>query len=325
MPDLTQTTLGQNYRKTAPSSRFGTREMAFYGVYVLPYKQDTSTPFEITFFDQTYGSLYVGTNGYLTFGDGTDNYEFGDDPTMGGAELPAIVVSSGDNSYQYVYSKTWGNAYNNTRRYTVRYEGSSDTSATSKGPNMIWEVTFYEERPGIVDLLVVADAKNRGGDGVSGVTDGTNWQDNYFEGHIAGWGPGAYRIDTSDGTNALVTTLDPTKLVEQGPVGMQIEHQFNHDTGGSTNDHDEDDDYVQVFGGVWNGSDYAEAVRAIQQVAEVYYVGQPIVGMGMEFVIAVADDTALHEMIGQALFNVWGPAFAIIPMTVGPESIYVAP
>ena len=335
MADLTSGTLGgldsgvnlgQNFNKTSPSSLFGTRNMAFYGVYLAPYQQGTTAvPFEITFLGSTYSYLYVGTNGYITFGDHTNNYDFNDDPTMNGADLPAILVSENNNSYQYVYSKTTGDAYNNTRRYTVRYEGTGTTGGENYAPNMIWEVTFYEELPGIVDLVVIDDARNRYGAGVSGVTDGTNWVDDYFEGHFAGWGKGSFRIDTTDGSTAKVT---PGPAVEQGMLGMQIEHQFNHDTAGSTNNHEEDDDYVQVYGCVWNGSDYSNAVRALQQVVELYYIGQPILGMGIEFVIAIADDTVSYDQAVTALESVWGPvndAFYFAPMTVGPESIYFGP
>ena len=322
MPQVSSIT-SANWRKTAPSSRFGTRDLAFYGVYLAPYRQNTATPFEIIFLGNNYSNLYVGTNGYITFGEGTNNYAFGTDATMDGAELPAILVSEADNSYQYVYSKTTGDAFNGTRKFTVRYEGTDSTGGENYPPNMIWEVTFYEDKPGIVDLVVISDAKNRGGDGISGVTDGSNWVDDYFGGNQnQGWGVGSYRIDTTDGTTAKVT---PGTAVEQSTRDMQIEHQFNHDTAGSTNNAEEDDDYVQVYGCVWNGSDYAYAVRALQQAVELYYIGQPVLSMGVEFVIAIADDTATYESAVNALASNWGPpeiAFYLSPMVVGPESIY---
>lgn len=319
-----------NWRKTSPSSTFGTRDLAFYGVFLAPDSQSGATPFPVEFLGGMFNHLYVGTNGYLTFGDGTSNYDFGTDATMDGAELPGILVSEWNNSYQYVYSKTTGDAYNNTRRFTVRYEGSWGVNTSDQGnlpaggpPDMIWEMTFYEDLPGIVDLVVVNDANNAGGNGVSGVTDGFNWVDNGPSGNNVGWGKGSYRIDTTDGTTAVITQ---GTTVEQGNRDMQIEHQFNHDTNGSTGNHEEDDGYVEVNGCVWNGSDFSRAVRALQQSVELYYVGQPIMGMGIEFVVAIANDTATAEMAVQALENAWGPqgmTFMFAPMVVGPESIYV--
>ena len=63
-------------------------------------------------------------------------------------------------------------------------------------------------------------------------------------------------------------------------------------------------------------------------VVELYYIGQPIVGMGIEFIIAIADNTVSYDQAVTALESVWGPVgdtFYFAPMTVGPESIYFAP
>lgn len=327
MPQVDSQT-SANWRKTSPSSTFGTRDLAFYAVFLNPTQG--ATPFPIHFLGEIYNGVYVGSNGYVTFGDGTSNYDFGDDATMDGAELAGILVSEYNNSYQYVYTKTTGDAYNNTRKFTIRYEGSYGVNAPDIGPgsggppDMIWEMTFYEDLPDIVDLVVVKDANNAGSNGVSGVTDGSNWIDDYFGGNqFQGWGKGSYRINTSNGSTAVVT---PGTAVEQSSRDMQIEHQFNHDTDGSTGNHGEDNDYVQVCGCVWNGSDFSRAVRALQQSVELYYIGQPAPGMGIDFVIGIANDTATAEMAVQALENGWGPygmTFEFLPMVVGPESIYV--
>lgn len=326
MPQVDSQT-SANWRKTAPSSRFGTRDLAFYAVYLYPEQQNGNAPFPITFLGQTFDNVFVGTNGYITFGDGTSNYNFNDDATMDGEYLKAILISEYDNSYQYVYSKTTGDKYSSTREWTIRYVGSYGTSTTDNNdgyPDMIWEVTFYEALPGIVDLVVVNDAKNADSNGVSGVTDGNNWVDDFFGGdQFQGWGKGSYRIDTTDGTTAVVT---PGSAKEKGERDMQIVHMYNHDTNGSTNNHGEDDDFVNASGCVWKGSDFSRAVTAIQQSVELYYIGQPDCPAGtmsgIDFVIAVSDDTANYYMIGQALENGYSGMFGIAPMVVGPESIY---
>lgn len=330
MPQVDSQT-SANWRKTAPSSRFGTRDLAFYAIYLEPIQQDGNAPFPITFLGETYNDVYVSTNGYITFGQGFSVFDVGDDATLDGANTAGILISETDNSYQYVYSKTTGDAYNNTREWTIRYVGSWGQNTTDQKdgyPDMIWEVTFYEALPGVVDLVVVNDARNADGNGVSGVTDGTNWVDNYFGGNqYQGWGKGSYRIDTTDGTTAVVT---PSTTKEKGERDMQIVHMYNHDTGGSTGNHGEDDDYVNASGCVWKGSDFSRAVQAIQQVVELYYVGQPNCpagGMsGIDFVIATSDDTANEDMIGNALnenyYLGYGGMFAVSRMAVGPESIY---
>ena len=73
-----------------------------------------------------------------------------------------------------------------------------------------------------------------------------------------------------------------------GGENMTVLHSFNHDTGGPTNSEDEDDSYYWVRALVWNQSDFAYALRAIQSVTEIYFVGDPDIGMGgLTFVIAV--------------------------------------
>lgn len=330
MPQVDSQT-SANWLKTSPSSTFGTRDLAFYAIILEPLQQAGNAPFPITFLGETYNDVYVSSNGYISFGQGFSVFDVGDDATLDGANTAAILISETDNSYQYVYSKTTGDKYNGTREWTIRYVGSYGTSTTDRGdgyPDMIWEVTFYEALPGIVDLVVVNDARNAGGDGVSGVTDGSNWVDTFFGGNqYQGWGKGSYRIDTTDGTTAVVT---PGTTLEKGERDMQIVHMYNHDTGGSTEEHGEDDDYVNASGCVWKGSDFSRAITAIQQVVELYYIGQPNcpVGVmsGINFVIAVSNDTANYNMIGNALFENYyggyGGQFYIVPMEVGPQSIY---
>lgn len=131
----------------------------------------SALPFNITFNGNTYTSIGLSSNSYVTFGGGTSNYNFGDDPTMDGANLPAVIISEADNSVQRLYKHETG--LPGFRRFTVRYEGTNATSGTPGQSNIIWQMTFYEENPNEVGMLIIQDA--RGFNGISGMTNGTNW------------------------------------------------------------------------------------------------------------------------------------------------------
>jgi hypothetical protein len=129
-------------------------------------------PFNVTFLNQSYALLGVGSNSYVTFGGGTDNYNFGDDPTMGGANLPAIIISEADNSFQRIFTYATGSV--GSQEFSIRYEGTNATGGTPGQSNIIWQLTFYENNANVISLLLIQDARSN--DGISGITDGQNWQ-----------------------------------------------------------------------------------------------------------------------------------------------------
>jgi hypothetical protein len=295
MADLTSGTLGgldsgvnlgQNFRKTFPSSKFGTRELEFLGVGIIP-NQQTAIPFPVTFLNNEYTNLYVGTNSYITFGDSTSNYSFGTDATMDGENLPAILIAEDDNSMQWLYSSVRGNM--GERELRIRFEGTTNSdpysNAVSGDPDLVWEIVFYENKTGIMDLILLKDGHGSYSTAVSGITNGTNWVDGRDDRH-GSWGLGTTTFDVS---GATATVVNFTKMTEAlGSDNMNVLHSFNHDSGGSNNSEDEDDSYYWVQAWVWNQSDFAYALRAIQSVTEVYFVGDPDVRIGaLTFVIAV--------------------------------------
>ena len=306
------TSLGQNYDRAAPSSMFGTRDLKFYSALIA---DSNVIPFEVTFLGETYTQLFVGTNSYVTFGAGSSTIPSYNDGANSIDGYPAIIISGEDNSYQNVYSGVSGDA--GSRKLRIRYEGLNSADSTDDPANIIWEMTFYENLPGVIDLVIVKNALYHYEDGLNGITDGTDWQDGFSDHAASNWGfKGSWRIDAL-GTTATVT---PGNAVEKGSEGLQAIHIFNHDNG----IHEEDDDYVRVTGLVYNGGIYSRAIRAIQSVSELYYIGQPNVidGFAYGFVFAVADTTADGEAMSDALSNELGMT-AVIPMTVGPESIYL--
>jgi hypothetical protein len=146
-------------------------------------------PFTVTFAGETYGNVFLGSNGYLTFGSGSADY--GDQwsnpiqPTdLGG---PAILVMGGDDSWQnaYAYLDTTGGAGNGV--VVIRWEGNSLHDANSpNGPgpggwttnavsNRIFEILLYEAVAGQFDIRVITQGGQAEYGDVAQATDGTNW------------------------------------------------------------------------------------------------------------------------------------------------------
>lgn len=106
-----------------------------------------SLPFNISYFGNTYNTIYVGTNHYLTFTGGSTIYT---GISASNPNLPKICWCAADNSVQRIYYGTEGTAPNRT--YRVRLEGNASTSGTLGSPNMVCEYTFYENTPAQIDL-----------------------------------------------------------------------------------------------------------------------------------------------------------------------------
>jgi hypothetical protein len=105
--------------------------------------------FNISFLGILYATAYVGTNGYVTFGGGSDAYS-----ALGATNpgYPKIMVSANDNSAQRIYYGTEGSAPNRTFR--IRFEGTGATTGVLGSPNMVWELTFYENATSQFDVQI---------------------------------------------------------------------------------------------------------------------------------------------------------------------------
>lgn len=113
-------------------------------------------PFDIFYCGGTYGpsagdpalrNIYVGSNGYVTFGAGFTT-------TFVGAGAPAarkICISAGDRSCQRLWAGSSGTTPNRTFR--IRWEGHDGANGGLLGsPTMVWEMTFYESAGSGVDV-----------------------------------------------------------------------------------------------------------------------------------------------------------------------------
>lgn len=117
-----------------------------------------------------YSTVYVGSNSYITFGQGASNYSGLNNSNV--PNIPTLKLSAMDNSYQKVTSgplTIGGNIVPNTK--TIRFEGTASTSGVVGSPNMVWEVTFSANSS---NFYVVWGANGRGLNGTGGLTDGTN-------------------------------------------------------------------------------------------------------------------------------------------------------
>jgi len=111
-----------------------------------------SLPFNITYLGNSYNTIYVGTNHYITFTAGSLVYS-----SLGPSNpnLPKIMWSCADNSVQRIYYGAEGTAPNRT--YRVRVEGNGGTTGTLGSPNMVCEWVFYEATPTQIDLQLGAN------------------------------------------------------------------------------------------------------------------------------------------------------------------------
>lgn len=113
-----------------------------------------STPFDVSFAGVSYPNVYIGTNGYITFGGGATNYSQLDSSTP---QLPKIMISAADNSVQQVYIQEFGVAP--SRTFVIRVEGTNSFTGTAFAPNMVYEAVFYEEIPWQIDIRMISNAR----------------------------------------------------------------------------------------------------------------------------------------------------------------------
>jgi hypothetical protein len=115
-------------------------------------------PFNITFLGNSYSTIYVGTNQYVTFTAGSSDFaNLG--PTT--PNLPKIMWCADDNSVQRIYYGVEGTAPNRT--YRVRIEGTGAFTGTVGSPTMVAEYTFYEDTPAQIDLQLGENSRKQVG------------------------------------------------------------------------------------------------------------------------------------------------------------------
>lgn len=182
-----------------------------------------TTPFDINFNGTTYtagsGALFVGSNGYLTFGSGSNNNSHHFPPVATNPGYPAIVVALGDISYQRVYTHDDGNGH-----FRVRYEGNNIYGGQRIGgsSSIIWEVVFYRDVPGKFDVRIVR-LNGTANDGTDGrwntyLTDGSNFLDTRADRTIPWTTYTQFAKQLTNGSNSLQLLDDGTVKMPNGTV-----------------------------------------------------------------------------------------------------------
>lgn len=120
----------------------------------------TAWPFTFTLDGTGYTSAFVGSNSYITFGNGSNVFNV----SASIPALPKIHFGSADNSYQRVYIKSDVSSKQN-QVMRIRYEGQNATSGAPGASNIIAEFAFFEPSPNgeqIVELRVGEHARVSG-------------------------------------------------------------------------------------------------------------------------------------------------------------------
>ena len=223
---------------TSSGFRFTNRAQNTLGPAALTMIQDASAddsniavtlPFNVTFDGVSYSTVYVCSNGYLTFGAGANNYSGLSETNPA---IPKIMINAGDRSYQRVYT----GSENAGTTFRIVYEGTSTGSGTPGASTVFWEVTFNSSNPSTI--LIDFGANAASGSGVSmmasasasfkGFGSGTlntgyTWEIDASADLIKGSsGFSEYAIDDNDTTNWAVTAGDSGYLIYQFNVAKDI-------------------------------------------------------------------------------------------------------
>ncbi len=91
--------------------------------------------FNVGFNGTNYDGVYVGSNTYLTFGSGSNNYS---SLSASNPAIPGVHMCAADNSYQRVWYKL-----DSAGVMRIRYEGTASTGGTPGSPNIVYEAVFY--------------------------------------------------------------------------------------------------------------------------------------------------------------------------------------
>jgi hypothetical protein len=145
------------------NSLLGAASLAFAlpGPGVIPFtgSQDDgfwliTLPWAVQYLGVSYTTIGIGTNTYITFGNGSSEYA---QLSASNPPYPKIMISCADNSCQRIYYGTEGVAPNRT--YRICWEGTASTGGTLGSPNMVYEAVFYENTPNQIDTHIGVNAR----------------------------------------------------------------------------------------------------------------------------------------------------------------------
>lgn len=110
-------------------------------------------PFTFYIAGTGYTTTFMGSNSYITFGTGSNDYGNPNPLSATVPPYPKFHFGSADNSYQRVSRYALGTDYQR-----IRYEGTAATSGTVGSPNIVLEITLFNPNimggNNVLELLV---------------------------------------------------------------------------------------------------------------------------------------------------------------------------
>ena len=135
--------------------------------------------FAPTFLGTSYTDLFVSGNGGFSFGASNDLRD--NDPTSAStdANVPCLYMNNNDAALYQIFYTVSGTSPNRILAYKILGNTNYDVGGT----NYSYDIYFYENLPGKVDVVVASEPASWGyyADGIGqvkwGVTNGTTWVD----------------------------------------------------------------------------------------------------------------------------------------------------
>ena len=111
-----------------------------------------------------YTTVFIGSNGYLTFGNGSTQYS---GLSASNPAVPKLMFGAADNSYQRVSKFTSGTDY-----VSIRWEGNASTGGTVGSPGMVVELTLVNPNKfGGLNIIEMLVGNNNQTGGVSNISN----------------------------------------------------------------------------------------------------------------------------------------------------------
>ena len=166
-------------------------------------------PWTVSFLGSNYGTVYVGTNGYITFSSGNNTYYSFSPSNPGG---PHISIIPGDRILTKLYYAQI-NAGTPQAKFVIRVEGYDYSNA---GITHIYEVHFYSGQSYYDIYFVDSPSSGNQNGGTSAISNGSSYTLTYSTTELSGIrinSNGTIYIDTPQSgiTNSQQTIVNTTK------------------------------------------------------------------------------------------------------------------
>ena len=166
-------------------------------------------PWTVNFLGSNYGTIYVGSNGYITFSSGNNTYHSFSPSNPGG---PHISIIPGDRRLRKLYSAEL-NAGTSNAKFVIRVEGVDYSNA---GITHIYEVHFYSGQSYYDVYFVDSPSSGNQNGGTSAISNGSSYILTYSTTELSGIrinSNGTLYIDTPQSgiTNSQQTIVNTTK------------------------------------------------------------------------------------------------------------------